>query len=112
MIQETEAHDKKGRRGWLLPLAVVALLLLPGLVAAWVGSSRQPDTPPPAAQSKSTPSATSFSVTQEPVTAVPDTPIPASILAPDFTLPDLEGATWTLSQFRGRPVVLFFWATW
>jgi peroxiredoxin len=33
-------------------------------------------------------------------------------MAPDFRLPDLEGQTWTLSQFQGQPVMLFFWATW
>ena len=31
--------------------------------------------------------------------------------APDFRLPDVEGETWTLSQFRGQPVMLFYWAT-
>lgn len=33
--------------------------------------------------------------------------------APDFTLPDLQGASWTLSEHTGdQPVVLNFWATW
>ena len=32
--------------------------------------------------------------------------------APDFTLTDLEGKPWTLSELRGRPVLLNFWATW
>ncbi len=32
--------------------------------------------------------------------------------APAFTLPDLEGRTVTLESFRGRPVVIDFWATW
>ncbi len=32
--------------------------------------------------------------------------------APDFSLKDLDGRTVTLSQFRGQPVMLFFWATW
>jgi peroxiredoxin len=32
--------------------------------------------------------------------------------APDFTLPDLNGAQVSLAQFRGRPVVINFWATW
>lgn len=41
-----------------------------------------------------------------------DTPTPRGPLAPGFVLPDLEGRLWRLSQFRGRPVVLFFWATW
>jgi peroxiredoxin len=33
-------------------------------------------------------------------------------MVPDFRLSDLDGKTWTLSQFRGQPVMLFFWATW
>ena len=32
--------------------------------------------------------------------------------APDFTLPDLTGREWTLSQFRGRKVVLYAYASW
>lgn len=36
----------------------------------------------------------------------------ASQLAPDFTLADLEGNKFNLSDFRGKPVVLDFMATW
>ena len=32
--------------------------------------------------------------------------------APDFELPSLGGGRVRLSRFRGRPVVLNFWATW
>jgi len=32
--------------------------------------------------------------------------------APDFTLQDLHGRDVTLSQFRGKVVLLEFWATW
>lgn len=32
--------------------------------------------------------------------------------ATDFTLTDLDGRTWTLSELKGRPVVINFWATW
>jgi hypothetical protein len=37
-----------------------------------------------------------------------DSPKPAPALA----LPDLEGKTRTLAEFRGKVVLLFFWATW
>lgn len=33
-------------------------------------------------------------------------------LAPDFTLPDSTGKTFSLSQLRGKWVVLDFWGTW
>lgn len=33
-------------------------------------------------------------------------------MAPDFTLPLLDGGTFQLSALRGKPVVLNFWATW
>ena len=33
-------------------------------------------------------------------------------LAPDFTLQDLDGGSWTLSEQRGRPVILCYFATW
>ena len=32
--------------------------------------------------------------------------------APDFSLPDMDGTMVALSDFRGKPVVLNFWATW
>jgi len=37
---------------------------------------------------------------------------PHSVLAPDFTLPDLAGQRHTLSVFRGRKVLLNSWASW
>jgi thiol-disulfide isomerase/thioredoxin len=33
-------------------------------------------------------------------------------VAPDFTLPDINGATVKLSDHKGKVVVLNFWATW
>jgi thiol-disulfide isomerase/thioredoxin len=35
-----------------------------------------------------------------------------TIIAPDFELRDISGKTVHLSQFRGHPVLLDFWATW
>ncbi|MBW1803301.1 MAG: TlpA family protein disulfide reductase, partial [Deltaproteobacteria bacterium] len=32
--------------------------------------------------------------------------------APDFSLQDLEGNTFTLSEHRGKIILLDFWATW
>lgn len=33
-------------------------------------------------------------------------------LAPDFTLTDLDGSPIRLADFRGRPVIVNFWASW
>lgn len=32
--------------------------------------------------------------------------------APDFTVYDLDGNSHTLSEFKGKPVILNFWASW
>ena len=49
-------------------------------------------------------------------TAVPGETTPEtqerSNLAPDFTVYDLEGNAHKLSDFRGKPVLLNFWASW
>ena len=36
----------------------------------------------------------------------------ASLNAPDFTLPDLAGQRHSLSDFRGKKVLLVTWASW
>ena len=43
----------------------------------------------------------------ETLTALPDKPP-----APEFTLPDIDGRTHRLSDYRGKVVVVNFWATW
>ena len=40
------------------------------------------------------------------------TDIRAQSLAPDFSLPDLTGQSLNLSSYRGKVVLLDFWATW
>jgi AhpC/TSA family len=50
---------------------------------------------------------------QELVAFVPDdrSGASASIAAPDFTLPDLDGRMHSLSDYRGQKVVLLTWAS-
>lgn len=38
--------------------------------------------------------------------------LPGEVPAPDFMLPDLSGKLRRLSDFRGRPVLVSFWAVW
>ncbi len=102
-------------------LLVVALLTVgcgttpaieqPGSVV--VAATEAPTPLPPSGTSEAAePAATEASrATPDASDAMP-TPIPGAQMAPDFSLPDVDGQTWTLSQFRGRPVMLFVWATW
>jgi thiol-disulfide isomerase/thioredoxin len=44
--------------------------------------------------------------------ARPPAPVETRTPAPDFALSDATGKSFRLSDFRGRPVLLNFWATW
>jgi len=46
---------------------------------------------------------------QNPSAAHPPVGIAVGDLAPDFTLPDLQGNPIKLSSFRGKPVLVHFW---
>ena len=38
--------------------------------------------------------------------------VPEQPVAPDFSIEDMDGAVHTLSAYRGKVVILNFWATW
>ena len=40
------------------------------------------------------------------------TPVPSKPPAPAFALPDMDGEVFKLSDYRGQPVIVNFWATW
>lgn len=42
---------------------------------------------------------------------VPETVDPTAETAPDFTVQDSSDGVWSLSDFRGKPVVLNFWSS-
>ncbi|MCX8103619.1 MAG: TlpA family protein disulfide reductase [Candidatus Bipolaricaulota bacterium] len=48
----------------------------------------------------------------DPTDLTSETAPQVGFLAPDFTLEDLTGQKVRLSEFRGKPVFLNFWATW
>jgi cytochrome oxidase Cu insertion factor (SCO1/SenC/PrrC family) len=87
---------------WVLPLLAFALLIF----GSWAIRLRA--NPTSAVQADAT---TQTAVAAEPTVDLPVAPVEGA-LAPDFTLDDLNGEEWTLSELRGRVVMLNFWATW
>ncbi len=46
------------------------------------------------------------------MTGIAVRPIVEGVSAPDFELPSLTGGSVRLSDYRGRKVALFMWASW
>ncbi len=53
-----------------------------------------------------------FSANDAPATSSGTSAPQAGFTAPDFSLPDLNGNPYTLSQLKGNGVVINLWATW
>lgn len=84
---ETQAHPTRGRAGGILLILVgVALILGFGFDWAAIFPGGSPDDLPAAPQT--------------------------GARAPDFDLQDVQGNQARLSDFRGTPVMINFWATW
>lgn len=100
MQSTPSSADPSGRRpisrGAVVALVVVSLAVPAAILALILGRD-----------DSSTPASTA------PTSSVP-TPRRARIgkIAPDFTLQALDGRPVTLSSYRGRPVVLTFFASW
>ncbi|MGA7677333.1 MAG: TlpA disulfide reductase family protein [Dehalococcoidia bacterium] len=58
------------------------------------------------------PSATTTNAVPVPPTTAAKVVLEVGTPAPDFTLTTLNGKSVTLSDYRGKPVMLNFWATW
>lgn len=95
--------------------AVVLLPLGTDPRAAQPTSSATPTPPPPSARATLLPSSSTVDPpASETATAAPSLVIGLEVgqLAPDFELPTPDGATIRLSDLRGHPVWLNFWAPW
>jgi peroxiredoxin len=73
---------------------IIGVLLLPAIVALAAGGAVSCAPPQTAAQS------------------LPPTGWQIGNLAPDFSLVDPDGKLVALADFRGKPVLINFWATW
>ena len=81
----------------VLILSLVLILLIAGAAAAYNGLADKVELDN-LATSETVPEGTQAPVDEN--------------LAPDFTVYDLEGNAHNLSDFRGKPVIVNFWASW
>ena len=88
----------------ILILIFILVLGGAGILYKQLGQKLAPDLLATQAPQESQPAENSTDATQESNTE--------KILAPDFTVYDLDGNEVHLSDFVGKPVVLNFWASW
>ena len=88
----------------ILILVFILVLGGAGILYKQLGQKLAPDLLATQAPQESQPAENSTDATQESNTE--------KILAPDFTVYDLDGNEVHLSNFLGKPVVLNFWASW
>jgi len=88
-----------------------AQTLAPAEASSEAVAARPTATSSPTVAATPTAAATPTPTTAAAVTVLPEAPY-AGALAPDFSLTTLDNRTIRLSDLRGRPVLLNFWATW
>jgi DsbE subfamily thiol:disulfide oxidoreductase len=96
----SSSADAPPRRPWLLAAIAVAVVVVVGALAALVIAGSDSDEP----DARPEPGGRTCEVAVEPATS-PDA-------APQFRVPGLDGGCIDLADFRGKPVVLNFWASW
>ena len=103
------------RRPLILVLMLFGLLLIDRCVPALAGLGSEVTTPAayePQPPGGSEPAPTLASIPTPTPRPVPAGPPRSGQAAPDWTLPDLDGAQVSLSDYRGQAVMMTFWATW
>lgn len=114
-MENNQAPKKSGKGPVVATIGVVVLLALIIFI-----SLRAYNTLSEANKSKSligvnnstTEAAPPEQPTQAPPQEEPAETEPAPMLSPDITFYDLEGNSHSLSELRGKPVVINFWASW
>ena len=96
-------HSTGARLRWLAPL----LLAGAALIAAACGNGGTEPPAPATSTATATPASTAVTIG-----LLDDLPLEVDQQAPDFFLRTLNGRSVRLSDYRGKTVVLNFWATW
>lgn len=87
----------------MIKKAIIGILLLAAIAIIAINFFGEED---PATETTQSPA----SATEQDQTAAPG--LSQGAVAPDFTLTDQNGDTVQLSDYRGKKVILNFWATW
>src|SRR5688572_22869108 len=97
--QPSEGHPARsaGRKAWIGMAAVLVALVLYMLIPGSV----DPDAPPRAADAPAAPT----TEVDDHLTVGADAPL-------DFTLKDMNGVDVKLASFKGKVILINFWATW
>lgn len=101
---------------WLI--LALCLALVAALTAACAGGESATSPPPtqpatePAAADPTEPAGGAVSATEEPTQPSIEVGYKVGQQAPDFTLTTAAGEDLTLDSLQGRPVILYFFATW
>jgi thiol-disulfide isomerase/thioredoxin len=124
MPSSTDRQRKQGNDSKVLITTIIVAILLVIILAATMMCGTDPDapvavadataTPPPAPRPQTETAEDSARPTSsaEPVEPTIEVGTKPGQLAPDFVLDTLDGGEARLSDFRGKVVLLNFWASW